>query len=481
MEGMDPDIHLLVHAGAPSNRKDDEHFIQQARAYSSLDFESTDSATTKPPSAGRFSVIRLVEYEVGNKGLDGPHSAAADVSSFIEDTQLAHTALESQLSISHLVAQGLNPDSERRRSKRVHKPTKGAPNLSDACESRESPKRAAPQSQPSQSSYLVTPVLDRKSEVYRIPSDVSPLSDIRTGEQDTPNPSTGTRFAASEVGSEVARAATDAKSAEDTLSTNETTSELPTSYSLSDVTSENLKESAQVSRRSPSDPTPTPVQANDDSCPDVVPGKRTFSQSLHLPVKAGRVGLRSVAHRDEEHPQNPTSGIPAVFASLATSIYPPQPKVSTGRFETHVTDALRQLDAMPHIADRYKPTSIFRDIELLERGHWLVQCSSWTIDQQVGLWETLAQLIESGSAGWGVWCSRGQEAGGDSCVGARDVDANASTADELGPVRVYCWGEIAKHIYLLLYVASSSQVRRAGLQWIDSQGLVVIQMRGATT
>jgi hypothetical protein len=46
-------------------------------------------------------------------------------------------------------------------------------------------------------------------------------------------------------------------------------------------------------------------------------------------------------------------------------------------------------------------------------------------------------------------------------------------------VRVYCWGEVARHVYLMLYVASKSKVRKLGLKWIDADGEVVVQMRGA--
>jgi hypothetical protein len=45
------------------------------------------------------------------------------------------------------------------------------------------------------------------------------------------------------------------------------------------------------------------------------------------------------------------------------------------------------------------------------------------------------------------------------------------------PICVYCWGEVVEHVYLLLYVASDGRVRRMGLQWIDADGAVVVQMR----
>jgi hypothetical protein len=113
----------------------------------------------------------------------------------------------------------------------------------------------------------------------------------------------------------------------------------------------------------------------------------------------------------------------------------------------------------------------------MERGHWLVGCPEWPPEWQLKFWNTLQTVIGGGSAGWGVWCSRGKEAplafDSQTVESEQNVDASA-----FFPVRIYCWGEIVKHIYLLLYVASSSKVRKLGLQWIDAEGQVVVQMQG---
>ena len=45
-------------------------------------------------------------------------------------------------------------------------------------------------------------------------------------------------------------------------------------------------------------------------------------------------------------------------------------------------------------------------------------------------------------------------------------------------VRVFCWGEVVKHVYLMLYVASKSKVRKLGLKWEDAGGEIVVRMRG---
>ena len=43
---------------------------------------------------------------------------------------------------------------------------------------------------------------------------------------------------------------------------------------------------------------------------------------------------------------------------------------------------------------------------------------------------------------------------------------------------MFCWGEVVRHIYLMLYVASKSKVRKLGLKWVDANDEIVVQMRG---
>lgn len=84
--------------------------------------------------------------------------------------------------------------------------------------------------------------------------------------------------------------------------------------------------------------------------------------------------------------------------------------------------------------------------------------------------------------GWGVWCCRG-EAEADAEAHQDDGDGYSRKVGEGEPgggedmVKVFCWGEVVKEIYLLLYVASKSRVRKAGLRWVDGRGEVVVRMR----
>jgi len=88
-------------------------------------------------------------------------------------------------------------------------------------------------------------------------------------------------------------------------------------------------------------------------------------------------------------------------------------------------------------------------------------------------WSFLDEFIRAGQAGWGV-----------SCVKV-PVDPAAATDTEIEAegelrcnVRIYCWGEVVEHVYYLLFVASRSKVKNAGLAWIDGQGEAVLIMPG---
>lgn len=43
-------------------------------------------------------------------------------------------------------------------------------------------------------------------------------------------------------------------------------------------------------------------------------------------------------------------------------------------------------------------------------------------------------------------------------------------------LKVYTWGEIVGHVYLLLFLASERRIRKMGAQWRDCGEEVVVQM-----
>ncbi|KAH7270307.1 uncharacterized protein BKA55DRAFT_551234 [Fusarium redolens] len=106
------------------------------------------------------------------------------------------------------------------------------------------------------------------------------------------------------------------------------------------------------------------------------------------------------------------------------------------------------------LSSRYRPTTK-RDIEPFERGYWLLNCSDWDPTVRFDTWVFLANYLKSGLAGWGTWCRRDK------------------THDW---IRLYCWGHVAKHTYLLLYLASGRQVKTNGAKWYGADGEVALEI-----
>lgn len=127
--------------------------------------------------------------------------------------------------------------------------------------------------------------------------------------------------------------------------------------------------------------------------------------------------------------------------------------------------------------------------------------NTWDRELFTRFWAFLSDIIaKEGRAGWGVWCilERESEAGSERKFesGAADRDlfpdrghdhrptphppdnATTTTNPSAGNfvLKVYTWGEVAPHVYLLLYLASERGIRGMGAQWRDASERVVIQM-----
>jgi len=85
----------------------------------------------------------------------------------------------------------------------------------------------------------------------------------------------------------------------------------------------------------------------------------------------------------------------------------------------------------------------------------MVHCQKWNEGLRKRCWDCLGNSIGKSMAGWGVWCMRDEDH---------------------GKIRVYCWGVIVGHIYLLLYMASESKVKGTGACWIGGDGVAIIKM-----
>ncbi|KAF7118255.1 hypothetical protein CNMCM5793_007661 [Aspergillus hiratsukae] len=242
------------------------------------------------------------------------------------------------------------------------------------------------------------------------------------------------------------------------------------------------------------------------------------SEALILASKLNEERLGSYELADphpvlQTSPQPYPETLPQVcLDSLPLAIKPSLPPVSKEQFVTHVTPTLALLTRRLKPARTYKPVKQSRDLEQLERGHWYLRINilqperarhlgaaglhedevrNWDLTCFSRFWSFLSDFIsKDGRAGWGVWCIL-EDAPETLWSGSADSQSmpHGTTApitsgqktnshSFVRPVilKLYAWGEIALHMYLLLFLASERKIRKMGAQWRDGRDEVVIQM-----
>ncbi|OOF91516.1 hypothetical protein ASPCADRAFT_56935 [Aspergillus carbonarius ITEM 5010] len=224
-----------------------------------------------------------------------------------------------------------------------------------------------------------------------------------------------------------------------------------------------------------------------------------YRNSGNPPNDDSTVSLPSSPY-DDDNPAydniSSTKGLP----SLPIEIRPRLPLVSSARFVTHVTPTLAMLATRLMSPRTYDPIKQTRALDNLERGYWYARLSlvtqalgeqsqpakpspmTWDLPLFTRFWTFLSEFIaKEGRAGWGVWCileDANPTASSSSSSSSEIAAPSLIDPGHIKPVtlKVYAWGEITSHVYLLLFLASERHIRKMGLEWRDSADEIVIQM-----
>lgn len=81
----------------------------------------------------------------------------------------------------------------------------------------------------------------------------------------------------------------------------------------------------------------------------------------------------------------------------STSLKAPSKKIS------HVTLTLERLSRNPDIKTRYRPNQQLRVLQTMERGHWAINTQKWSPLEQRRFWKFLMKLVTAGKTGTGTW------------------------------------------------------------------------------
>ena len=493
-------IDLLVHTTAPSSRNDDERYKAQAEAYSRFVAAGTFTRATGHGSAdatggllssspgdrigANANMIAEMRQTTDQRDRE-PSEVFYDPTMFLDETQLGYTALESQIfKTSSRTPKKLLKRALPIEQQIVEDKTIGLEEIEKHASTHD--ESSSSHRVPSQSSYLMSPVLDRSSKKARI-NEANRQYFQSSRSLVLPNgpvQEDGHPFLSS-AGPAPTLKHTAPGSQQNSFSGDDITSELPTSYSLSDMSPESYRNRQQSIQRSISDPGPPLLEPTApereeqrrSESPQESPHRLATQNQTEANLPEGpnheassRYSGSETAAKDFAQAVNvgnlikdtpvkiAETQIPSTHVDLPTTIRAPAPEPSLQPFKTHITESLKYLSENASLAQSYKPIFVSRDLEQSERGCWAFDIASWPAQLRTEFFQFLAKMIKPGRVGWGVWCTR------EPCESLR--------------VRVFCWGEVVEHIYLMLYVASKSKVRKLGLKWIDAEGEVVVQMRG---
>lgn len=135
-------------------------------------------------------------------------------------------------------------------------------------------------------------------------------------------------------------------------------------------------------------------------------------------------------------------------------IMSPTPPATLGELQPAdmITETLANLADRVVLKKRYRPQPLARELRPFERGHWLLDCSTWNNALKYDTWEFLTNYISHGHAGWGISCKRDEE---------------------FTWIRLYCWGCVVGHMYLVLWLASRRNAKH-GMSWVGGDGQAVI-------
>jgi hypothetical protein len=145
------------------------------------------------------------------------------------------------------------------------------------------------------------------------------------------------------------------------------------------------------------------------------------------------------------------------FTDYPELVQSPPPKTGVESPEiwpSQVTPYLAAIKAQ--YPNRFKPIKTLRNPVGNERGYWLIDCSTWPAQAQKDLWDGVREPLQDGRLGW-----------------TPSLYRENGTSETLGRVHVFNWGEMAEHMWLLMWLCSKGRIAGARLQWMVGRDVII--------
>ena len=175
-------------------------------------------------------------------------------------------------------------------------------------------------------------------------------------------------------------------------------------------------------------------------------------------------------------PSPPPSVFPEDSDLPIQRIIPSPPPTSLQPFTTAAIPSLLAVVQKLPLSRFFLPLHTSRPPCADERGFWRICIPKhWDVFLRKKFWDFLIQFIGKGESSW-LWCERyllhtNEE---DESTAEESLEKSGGGSEEV--VRVYCWGEVVAHTYLLLFLGVGKRIKGMKPAWYGSSGELVIQM-----
>ena len=108
-----------------------------------------------------------------------------------------------------------------------------------------------------------------------------------------------------------------------------------------------------------------------------------------------------------------------------------------------------------------------------ERGHWLIPVHTWIPADKEWFWDKLKEHIEAGKCGWATQAYRELV---EMNHGLETVRGKGDGTGLKEVIKIYCWSEVAREVWLMCYVDSVKKVSNIGAKYLNGNDEVVFDM-----
>ncbi|KAH6879270.1 hypothetical protein BKA58DRAFT_112746 [Alternaria rosae] len=457
---MDDEHELLVHISAPATRQNDQLYRSLADAY--LDFEPHRNNVEESPQhdvSSQFATSRVSDPSPPNKGSSFRGSINTSILSTSKDSYGSFPSYLSSdgnskgnagASSEWAAEDDFAPTSSRlAQLERIHQNwrVQSTPK-SSAASKRRSTKDVASSPEDADTAFIE----DTQAAVQALQSQLQDSFSM------TSENTSGDESDAGDVTQEVSSSPVEPAEHTIVATAEEPGSPSATSSPEVPITNMNLLESTrpEIASDIPDAKTPASQEPHPESSSVAEEQQDSFrSDDVSKPASSL---AEDKASENSKVQEIDNSGPPIDFTKYPEMVESPPPKIGVESPKTWPTQVTPYLEALKEqYPDKFKPIRKSRNPVRNEKGHWLIDFSTWPAQAQKDLWDGVCEPLKDGRLSWGAFLYR-----------------EKGSSETLGRVQLFNWGELAEHMWLLLWVCSKGKIVGAGLKWMVGRDVILV-------